>query len=183
MATQLTTRARIAAAALTFSALGFSAYLNHEGFAPRAVPPIRGDVPTYGFGSILGPDDNPVKPGTTITPTAAVKLAIRDVQRHEAVLKKCLGDVEISQPMFDAFMSVDLNTGGVCNSSIPAKLRAGDYIAACETILDFGNFCTKPKIRDANGKLHCPPGALKPIAGLQKRRQAERDMCMQGVVP
>ena len=168
-------------AAVSFSAVaGAGAYFAYEGYADTARPPVKGDVPTYGFGTTLDANGKTLKGGERIAPPEAVRLALRDIAVHEGRLKKCLEGVRLAQHEFDAFMSLELNTGGVCNSSIPAKLRAGDYAAACKTILDFDKFCTRPKTRNAAGKYVCPPGALKPLAGLTKRRQAEYRMCIGG---
>jgi lysozyme len=177
--TAMSTKTRLSVAALALSAAGFAAYVDYEGFAPVAVPPVAGDVPTYGFGTTRGPDGKPLKGGEKITPPQAVKLAVRDVAVHERGLKACLSGVLLHQHEYDALMSLTLNVGAykVCNSSIPGKLKAGDYAAACRTILDFGNFCTKPRIR-VEGRAVCPLGALKPLPGLMARRQKEYRMCL-----
>jgi GH24 family phage-related lysozyme (muramidase) len=116
-----------------------------------------------------------------------------------------LGDVKLFQHEYDAYLSLDANTGGVCASSIPGKLKAGQYEDACKTILDFngfctqngqGNaeskgktildfngFCTQPKITNAAGKKVCPPGARKALPGLVKRREAEYRLCAEGGYP
>ena len=170
--------ARQSVAVLALSAVGLATYVGYEGWSPTAVPPVKGDVPTYGFGTTRNPDGRPLKGGETITPPAAIKLALRDVQVHEGILKKCLAGVTLYQHEYDAFVSLELNTGRVCSSSIPGKLRAGDYAAACRTILDFDGFCTQPKILNAAGKRVCPPGAMKKLPGLTKRRQAEYSTCI-----
>lgn len=164
-------------AVLALSAVGLATYIGYEGWSSTAAPPVRGDVPTYGFGTTRNASGQPLKGGEKITPDEAVKLALRDVQVHEGALKRCLEGVSLTQGEYDAYVSLELNTGGVCASSIPAKLRAGDFAAACKTILDFGHFCVKPKVR-INGRLKCPPGALVELPGLIKRRQQEYRMCM-----
>ncbi|MCL1861806.1 MAG: lysozyme [Proteobacteria bacterium] len=170
---------RIPAVALAVSAaVGFGAYVGYEGYSDTAKPPIAGDVPTYGFGTTRDAAGNLLKGGEKIAPPQAVKLALRDVAVHEERLKKCLIGIDLAQNEFDAYVSLELNTGAVCASSIPGKLRAGDYAAACKTILDFDGYCTKPKIRNAAGKAVCPPGAMKKLPGLTKRRQAEYRMCL-----
>lgn len=173
-------RARLLVAAMTLSAAGLATYVGYEGYAPVAAAPVRGDVPTYGFGTTRGPDMRPLKGGEKITPGEAVKLAVRDVAVHEGDLKNCLAGVMLHQHEYDALMSLALNVGAgaVCDSSIPGKLRAGDYADACKTFLDFDRFCTRPKVRDAAGKLVCPPGAKKRLAGLTTRRQAEYRQCL-----
>ena len=171
---------RVVVAGMAMTAMGLVAYTNFEGYAPTAVPPVAGDVPTYGFGSTRDADGRPVQAGAVITPLQAVQLAARDVRVHEAALKKCLDGVVLLPYEFDAYMSLALNVGpeAVCGSSIPAKLRAGEYEKACQTILDFSGFCTKPKVRNAAGRRVCPPGAMKKLPGLVKRREAEHQMCM-----
>ncbi|MDR2113415.1 MAG: lysozyme [Candidatus Accumulibacter sp.] len=174
---------RRAAAILAVSGAGFAAYLGFEGYSETAVAPVKGDVPTYGFGTTRGPDLAPLKGGEQIAPEAAVRLAFRDLKRHEDNLKQCLGGADLFQHEYDAFLSLDTNTGGVCASSIPDKLKAGDYAAACKTILDFDGFCTKPKITNAAGKKVCPPGARIVLPGLVRRRNAEYRLCAEGVYP
>jgi lysozyme len=171
---------RMAAASLSMLAAGFAAYVGYEGYSETAKPPLESDVPTYGFGTTLDASGKPLKPGATITPPEAVKLAARDVRVHEGALKKCLDGVELHSHEFDAYMSLTLNVGpaAVCGSSIPDKLRRKDYPAACKTILDFSGFCSKPKVANTAGKRVCPPGALKKIQGLVRRREAEYRMCM-----
>jgi lysozyme len=170
----------MAIATLALSATGFAAYLGYEGWSEYAKPPVPGDVRTYGFGSTRDRAGKPLKEGDTITPPAAVALALRDVTVHEGMLKKCLDGVTLYPHEYDTYMSLALNVGteAVCDSSIPAKLRAGDYAAACKTILDFSKFCTEPKVRNAAGKRVCPPGALVQLPGLKARREKEYLTCM-----
>jgi len=170
-------KTRITVYALCFSAAGFVGYLEREGYAPVAAPPVVGDVPTYGFGSTKNTAGQPLRSGEKITPMKAVQLAARDVAVHDGRLKKCLDGVIITQNEYDALLSLELNTGGVCGSSIPGKLRAGQYAAACQTILDFDGFCTKPKVK-VGGKLTCPAGARKRLPGLTARRRTEYAQCM-----
>jgi lysozyme len=175
----MTRAGRTLAATLAMAAVGFAAYVDHEGYAPVAKPPVPGDVPTYGFGSTRGPDGQPLKGGEKITRAEAIELAKRDVTVHEREFRRCLDGVRLYQHEYDALMSLALNVGAavVCRSSIPAKLRAGDYAAACATFLEFNKFCSRPRMLVA-GKRVCPPGALKPLPGLTKRRQQEYRMCM-----
>ena len=50
----------------------------HEGYTDRAVIPVKGDVPTIGFGTTTG-----VKLGDTTTPPKALARALTDVQQFE----------------------------------------------------------------------------------------------------
>ena len=143
-------RNRIVMAALSLSAAGFAALVATEGFIGTARSPVPGDVATVGFGSTRHADGTPVKAGETITPTAAVKLAVRDVAVKEATLKTCI-TVPLHQYEYDAYVYLSYNVGpaAVCRSSIPKKLAAGDYEGACKTILDFrrvqGRDCSLPQ--------------------------------------
>jgi lysozyme len=168
-------------AATTLTAAGYGGIVAYEGWEGAARPPIPGDVPTVGFGSTRHADGRPVRAGETITPPEAVRLTLQHIAKDESRLKACFGpETRIAQHEWDAFVSLAYNVGAsaVCASSIPARLKAGDYAAACRTLLDFDSFCTRPKVKDAAGRLVCPPGAKKRLAGLTRRREAEYRQCM-----
>lgn len=172
--------ARVAVAALTLSAVGFVTYIGYEDWSATATPPVPGDVNTYGFGSTRDAEGRPLKGGEKISPPQALRLALRDVTAQTRGLKKCLAGVSLYQHEYDALSSLALNVGAqaVCASSIPAKAHAGAYTAMCRTILDFDGFCARPKVKNADGEYVCPPGALKKLPGLTKRRQAETRQCL-----
>jgi len=170
---------RIAIAALVLSAVGFSGIALQEGYTSKAVRPVPGDVPTYGLGSTTRADGKPVQMNDTITPPAAIALAVRDVSAKESALKGCI-TVPLHQHEYDAYVSLAYNVGAgaVCKSSIPKKLASGDYASACKTILDFDGFrdCSKPMVKNPRtGKWECP---LVRLGGLTKRRQQEYRMCL-----
>ncbi|WP_375462974.1 lysozyme [uncultured Methylobacterium sp.] len=77
----------------------------------------------------------------------------------------------ITRPMGDDFyvaalsLSYNIGTGGLCKSSVVRHYNAGDRRAACNAFL----------LYDKGGK------PLRVLAGLVKRRQAERAMCLKGV--
>ena len=148
---------RRAVAALTLSAAGLVSMLQSEGFSSRAVIPIKGDVPTIGFGTTEG-----VKMGDTITPQAAVSRALADVSKFEGALKRCV-KVPLTQGEYDAFLSLSYNigAGAFCGSTLVRKLNAGDYAGACEQILAWDK---------AGGRQ---------VAGLTARRKREYDQCRQ----
>lgn len=166
-------------AGLVFSAGGFALVADYEGYFETARPPIPGDKDTYGIGSTTRPDGQPVQRGDKITPPKAIQLAVRDIAVKEAVLKRCI-NAPLYQHEYDALVSLAYNVGpaAVCDSSIPRKLAAGDYAAACATILEFDNFrdCARPKVFNQKKQVwECP---LVKIKGLTLRRQAEYRQCM-----
>ncbi len=131
---------RTSIALLTLSAVGFAGIVAREGYTDKAVIPIPGDRPTKGFGSTFNEDGSPVKMGETITPPKAVRLAITHIGKDEPALRKCFGyETVMYQHEWDAFVRLAHNVGPskVCNSSIVPKVQAGEYRAACDTILDF----------------------------------------------
>ena len=158
-----TNRIRLALGAITLSAAGLVGILNFEGYSPIAVPPVPGDVPTYGFGTTTHEDGSPLKTGEKITPSKAVERALQDVQKFEGALKRCV-NVPLHQYEYDAFISLAYNIGSAafCKSTLVKKLNAQDYSGACLEILKWDRFKGK--------KLH----------GLTIRRQKEYQLCMNG---
>lgn len=146
---------RIAIAALSLSAVAFGGLVAYEGYSPTAYVPVKGDVPTIGFGTTEG-----VKPGDTITPPQAVQRALRDVSKYEGAIRQCV-KVPLHQYEYDAYVSLAYNIGPVafCGSTLVKKLNAGDYEGACTEILRWDRFKGKP------------------LAGLTKRRQQENARC------
>lgn len=141
----------------------------HEGYVDVAAPPVKGDVPTIGFGHTGN-----VKRGDKTTPVRALIVLLDDINTHAEIVKSCV-KVPLYQHEYDAFVSLAVNIGpgkvgkdGFCinkqgqTAIIPRRLNAGDYQGACEAILMYGNFKGKS------------------LAGLDKRRQSEYRTCMGG---
>ena len=142
-------------AGLALSASALVGILMHEGYSDKAYTPVKGDVPTIGFGTTGG-----VKMGDTIKPPQAVARALGDVQKFEGALKQCV-KVPLHQYEYDAYISLSYNIGSqaFCGSTLVKKLNAGDFDGACQQILRWDKFNNKP------------------LAGLTKRRQAEYQQC------
>ena len=151
-------------AALTLSAAALVGIVLHEGYTDRAVIPVKGDVPTIGFGTTSG-----VKIGDTTTPPKALARALTDVQQFEGALKQCV-TVPLAQHEYDALVSFSYNVGGraFCQSTLVKKLNTEDYAGACAELLRWrffqGKDCTLPE----NTRL---------CGGLATRRQAEYRQC------
>lgn len=146
---------RKALAGLALSASALVSILLHEGYSDKAYTPVKGDVPTIGFGTTGG-----VKMGDTIKPPQAVARALVDVQKFEGALKQCV-KVPLHQYEYDAYVSLSYNIGSsaFCSSTLVRKLNAGDFDGACQQVLRWDKFRGKP------------------LAGLTKRRQAEYQQC------
>jgi lysozyme len=149
-----------------------------EGYSDKAYRD-SGTIWTYGFGSTRKLDGTPVKYGDTITPPQALTLAMQEVMVMETALKKCI-TADLYQNEYNAFLELAYNvgTGAVCSSSIPLKLAMGNYVGACQTILQFDKFRdrSKPKVQDPKtGKWDYPLARLK---GLTNRREREYKKCV-----
>jgi lysozyme len=150
---------------LTLSAAALVGIVLHEGYTDRAVIPVKGDVPTIGFGTTAG-----VKMGDTITPPQALVRALADVQQFEGSLKQCV-TVPLHQHEYDALVSFSYNVGSraFCQSTLVKKLNAGDYAGACAELLRWRFF---------KGKDCAAPEHARLCGGLVKRREAEYRQCM-----
>lgn len=136
-----------------------------EGLELEAYPdPGTGGAPwTIGYGH-TGPE---VKPGLTWTKDQAEQTLRSDLEPFERDVTQ-LVTVPINQNQFDALVSFCFNVGsdidsddiaeGLGDSTLLKKLNAGDYQGAADEF---------PKWNRAGGKV---------MAGLTKRRNAERDL-------
>lgn len=149
-----TSRNSIAACAV--SAVALVSLVMSEGYSDKAVIPIPGDVPTIGFGTTEN-----VKMGDKITPPQALGRALKDVQKFEGAIKKCV-TAPLYQYEYDAFIQLSYNIGptAFCGSTLVRKLNAFDYAGACQEILRWDR---------AGGHQ---------ITGLTIRRQGEYRQCI-----
>ena len=149
---------RLAVCLLSLSASGLIAIANNEGFSPVAYIPVKGDVPTIGFGSTGG-----VKIGDSITGPDALNRLNRDVGNAESAIGRCV-TVPLSQSEYDAYTSFSYNVGSsaFCSSTLVKKLNAKDYDGACAELKRWV-YVKGRKVR-----------------GLVNRREKEYETCMTG---
>ena len=147
---------RRALAALSLSGMGLVAIVMNEGYNSTAYIPVKGDVPTIGFGTTKG-----VKLGDRTTPQDALKRALTDINQFEGALKQCV-KVPLTQGEYDAYISLSYNIGSFafCNSTLVKRLNAGRYEDACAEILEWDRFKGQK------------------LAGLTKRRTEEYHLCL-----
>lgn len=148
---------RITVAALSLSAAALVGLTTYEGYTDVAVIPVPGDVPTIGFGTTEG-----VKMGDRTTPPKALARTLRDIEKYEGAIKRCV-TVPLFQHEYDAYTQLAYNIGetAFCNSTLVKKLNAEDYAGACNEILRWDKFKGKP------------------LKGLTNRRQKERELCLE----
>ena len=149
------TTARVIVAGLVVSGAGLVGVVAWEDYRGHAYIPTPGDVPTIGFGTTEG-----VKLGDTITPPVALHRALKDVQKFEGAIKRCVR-VPLHQYEYDAYVMLAYNIGetAFCGSTLVKLLNAGDYAGACAQISRWDR------------------GPQGPLLGLTRRRAAERALC------
>lgn len=158
-------RQRLAVGSLVLSAAAFVGILTREGYTDEAIIPVKGDVPTNGFGTTGG-----VKLGDRTNPVLAVQRAMKDAQTYEGAIKRCV-KVPLSQDEYDLYtnFAYNIGAGAFCGSTIVKRLNAGQYREACDGILLFkyvaGYDCSTP------GNKRC--------AGLWRDRLQSRAKCLE----
>lgn len=148
---------RIRLAALSLSASALIGLAVHEGYRDQAYIPVKGDVPTIGFGDTHG-----VKPGDRTDPIRALIRLGQHAETFQRELRQCIGDVPMHQHEWDAIVSWAYNVGtpAACKSTLVRRLQAFDYAGACRELLRWDKFKGQP------------------LPGLTKRRQDEYRLCM-----
>ncbi len=147
---------RLPIAALSVSGVALIGLLVAEGYRDTAYTPVAGDVPTIGFGTTEG-----VKLGDKITVPQALNRAVRDVQKFEGAIKRCV-QVPLYQHEYDAYTSLTYNIGegAFCRSTLVRLLNQSKYPEDCAQILRWDRFQGKP------------------LRGLTIRREKEYAQCM-----
>lgn len=142
--------------ALALSATALITLAVNEGFSDHAYIPVKGDVPTIGFGETRG-----VKLGDRTTPIDALKTLEKGLEPYENAVKSCV-KVPLTQNEFDAYVDFTYNAGttAFCNSTIVKYLNQQRYEDACHELLKWNKF---------RGQV---------LPGLTKRREQEFKTCM-----
>ncbi|WP_025915810.1 lysozyme [Herminiimonas sp. CN] len=141
---------RVIVTALTLSAAAFVGIATSEGYTDRAVIPTRGDVPTLGLGSTTHEDGRAVRMGDTTTPVKAIQRTLTYMQKDESDMRRSLDGVALHQAEYDVYMDWRYQYGATKwrNSSMLRDLRAGNYTAACNDLLEYkfsaGYDCSTP---------------------------------------
>lgn len=145
---------------MNISARGLALIESFEGFSSTAYWDPYGHVWTVGYGETEG-----VGPSTTMSRAQASADLQRRVEREYEPAILALG-VPLDQNQFDALCSFVWNVGpGSMSWDVGRDLRARDYQAAADALLQY----------DRSG------GVV--LAGLTRRRQAERALFLTPYVP
>lgn len=136
-------------AALSASAALLVSLVVSEGYTDKAVIPVQGDVPTYGFGMTHRPDGTPVQMGDRTNPVEAIQRSLEHVQKDEHGMKRCV-TAPLSQVEYDLMLDFSYQYGirRLCNSTMVKKANAGDYLGSCKGYLEYrfvkGYDCSTP---------------------------------------
>jgi GH24 family phage-related lysozyme (muramidase) len=165
----MSTKARIAVAALSLSAAAFAGLVTHEGWTEKAIIPVKGDRPTVGFGSTFRDDGTPVQMGDTITPVPAIKRSLAHIQKDELGIKACV-TAPLTQAEYDLMVDFAYQYGvpTLCKSSIVRRANAGDYEGSCRAYLLY-RFVAR---------YDCSTPGNRRCAGVWTRQQERHSTCM-----
>jgi len=181
---------RIAIGALVLSAAALVGLATDEGYTDTAVIPVKGDVPTLGFGSITHADGSPVREGDRTTPVKALQRTLAYTQKAEASFKGCVR-APLHQEEFDLYLDFSYQYGmsATCRNFAPL-LNAGRYAQACEKLREF-RFMTSSEPhagwevarRDETGRavswrFDCSTPGNKVCMGVWTRQLARYERCM-----
>jgi lysozyme len=105
------------------------------------------------------------RPGKRYTQAECDAQLDRDLERHAAGIAKCIPMDRLTDGQKVAFVDAAYNVGvqAFCGSSMARRANAGDLAGACDALLLWNR---------AGGR---------EVAGLTRRRQREREMCMRGL--
>ncbi|TQK10264.1 lysozyme [Herbaspirillum sp. SJZ107] len=128
----------------------------------RALKTYRdiGGVLTYCDGATENAQD-----GKIYTPAECDAQLDRDLDRHAAGIAKCVPMDRLTDGQKVAFVDAAFNIGvpAFCGSSMARRTNAGDMAGACDALLLWNKV------------------GGREVAGLTKRRQRERELCLKGL--
>lgn len=162
--------ARLVVASLSLSAAALVGIVAHEGYTDKAVIPTVNDRPTVGFGSTFHENGQAVKIGETTTPVRALIKAQAHISKEEERFRASLPGVKLHQAEYDLYMDwvYQFGTGNWIKSSMRRNLLAGNYRAACESLL----------LYKFSGGYDCSTPGNKRCAGVWTRQQERHARCL-----
>lgn len=131
-------RARVIIAGLSLSATAFVGLAVKEHYTDTAVIPVKGDVPTVGFGMTHRTDGTAVRIGDRTTPVEALQRSLAHIQNDEAGIQRCV-TAPLHQAEYDLLVDFAYQYGvpTLCKSSIAREANAGNYGASCDAYLKY----------------------------------------------
>lgn len=129
---------RIAVAFVSLSAVAFVGRMYQEGYTDTAVIPVKGDVPTVGFGMTKRPDGSPVRMGDRTTPVEALQRSLAHIQQDEERLRKCV-TAAVFPGEWDVLLdhAYQYGVGATCASDVVRLTNLERYAEACDAYLQY----------------------------------------------
>lgn len=127
---------------------------------------MRAYYDIVGVLTICDGDTHDVKPGQVATPAECDARLYTHLSEFKAKLDRCL-TYPTSAKTGAAFLiwTYNVGAGAACSSTLVRKANAGDLRGACDELLKWNR---------AGGRV---------IKGLTNRREAERKLCIEGLLP
>lgn len=172
--TESSAKKKVLVVLLSISAAGFAAWQGHEGYTSTAVIPTKGDVPTIGHGSTRYEDGRRVRMGDKIDRKRAAELARNLMSEDERAFAATLPAVKLSQAEYDVYIDFvgQYGLGNWRKSSMRTNLLAGNYAAACRSLLSYRFAAKYDCSTTVNGKPN------KRCWGVWTRQKSRFDKCM-----
>ena len=155
-------RGRLAAlVGLPAAALAMATIAGWEGYEPNPYKDIAG-IPTVCWGDT----QNVTGPQTREQCEARLE---RQILAHVEPVLRCVPQLRgrDNQTAASASLAYNIGVTAFCRSSAAAKFRAGNWRGGCDAFLAWN----KARVQ----------GQLRPVTGLTRRRQAEREICLRGL--
>lgn len=124
--------------ASAISAAGVLFTTGYEGYTSKPVIPVKGDVPTIGYGTTVYPTGQKVKMSDpAINKETARKYLVTHMKKDAVQFNKTLIGIPLSQKEYDLFFDFVYNFGlsNWKSSSMLRNLKKGNYKAACDSLL------------------------------------------------
>lgn len=164
---------RIAIAALSISGAALVGIAVSEHYTDEAIIPVKGDVPTYGFGMTTRPDGSPVRMGDRTNPVEAIQRTLQYTQKADAGIKKCV-KAPLHQGEYDLMQDFAYQYGvpRLCGSKIVSMVNEGRYAESCEAYLEYRFVAKYDCSTLVNGERN------KVCWGVWKRQKERYDKCV-----
>ena len=130
-------KTKYAVGILAASAAFFTSLEMKEGYSAKPYKD-SGGVVTQGIGSTVKPNGKPIKmTDPPITRKTALEWAKSHVAKDEIAFRKSMPGVKLSQIEYDIYLDFTYNFGQANwnQSSMLRNLKAGQYVAACKSLL------------------------------------------------
>lgn len=112
-----------------------------------------------------------VKMGQTYTEAQCTEMLERELVIHATGVMACVPGLKVegrdNQRVAAVLLAYNIGVGGFCNSTVARRFNAGDWKGGCDAMLMWN----KARVN----------GVLRPVTGLTRRREREREICRKGL--